>query len=372
MRPLPATVLLAAAVALIQPQAAAREVTDLAGRTVAIPDHVERVVLGEGRFLPALAILDRDNPVSRLVGTLGDFARFDPAGYAQYRDRFPELADVVEVGLASGGGFSVEKTIALQPDLAIFGLSGHGPSVKSEEVIRPLEAAGIAVLFIDFRTQPIENTPRSIELLGEVLGRQAEAADFVAYYHEQLARVDAAVAHSETRPTVFVESRVGLREECCETMARAMIARFVDRAGGINIGDSLVPGAAGLVSLEQLLVAQPDVYIATAIGAPQHAERFPGRIMLGAGVERAPAQQSFKNVLARPGISDLEAVRGKRAHAIWHHFYNSPFNIVGVQAIAKWLHPELFADIDPHATLATMYQRFQPFDANGIYWMSAP
>ena len=57
-----------------------------------------------------------------------------------------------------------------------------------------------------------------------------------------------------------------------------------------------------------------------------------------------------------------------QAYAIWHHFYNSPFNVVAVQAMAKWFHPQLFADLDPRATMATLYTRFQPIPLDGTYW----
>ncbi len=53
-------------------------------------------------------------------------------------------------------------------------------------------------------------------------------------------------------------------------------------------------------------------------------------------------------------------VKKGHAYAIWHLFYNSPFNVVAVQVMAKWLHPGLFADVDPRHTLQEIYRRFQP------------
>ncbi|MCO1366559.1 hypothetical protein [Burkholderia multivorans] len=71
-------------------QAGTTTITDLAGRQVRIPRHVERVLLGEGRLLPALAVVDND-PARRLVGMMGDFEQLDPASYAQWLARFPRL-----------------------------------------------------------------------------------------------------------------------------------------------------------------------------------------------------------------------------------------------------------------------------------------
>lgn len=57
--------------------------------------------------------------------------------------------------------------------------------------------------------------------------------------------------------------------------------------------------------------------------------------------------------------------------AIWHHFYNTPMNVIAVQALAQWFHPEVFAELNPDATLAEFYRRFQPIELDGIYWVRA-
>lgn len=347
--------------------AVAATVTDLAGRALTVPAKVERVLLGEGRFIPALAILERDAPLRRVVGMLGEFEKFDAAGYAQYRARFPAIDRVPRIGRTTADSFSVEQAIALKADLAIFGLEGHGPSPHDHATLARLEKAGVTVAFIDFRKDPIRNTPPSIALLGELLGRRAEAKAFVDFYQGELARVTERLAGLQP-PTVFIENRVGLSQECCATMSEGMMGRFVDLAGGSNIARGKIPGSHGILSLEYVLTRQPEVYIGTAIGAPGKVD---GRhVQLGAGVDAPAARASLEAVLRRPGIRQLRAVRDGRAHAVWHHFYTSPFNVAAVQAIAKWLHPEHFADLDPERTLKTLYQRFQPVTLDGTYWVS--
>ncbi|WP_133490506.1 ABC transporter substrate-binding protein [Alcanivorax sp. 24] len=345
-------------------------ITDVAGRTVEVPVKVERLLLGEGRYLPTLAMFDHDDPVKRVVGMFGEFERLDPASYGAFAERFPALRDVPRVGRSNEASFSIEQAIALTPQVALFGLEGHGPTPHSTEVLDRLAAAGIAVVFIDFRQHPLTNTTRSMTVLGDLLGQPDVATGFNRYYREQLRRVTERVAGIEARPTVFLEDRVGLIQECCHTIARGLFADYIDAAGGLNLAADKVPGQTGMISLEYLLEAQPRVYIGTAIGAVASADKQPERIVLGVGADQAVARASLKHVLRRPGFAGLEAVRQGRAHAIWHHFYNSPFNVVAVQAIAKWLHPEVFADLNPRDTLATLYQRFQPLPLDGEYWVS--
>ncbi|MFA9438261.1 ABC transporter substrate-binding protein [Uliginosibacterium sp. sgz301328] len=355
--------------ALFTTQSFAVDVVDLAGRKVSVPDKVERIILGEGRYMPTLAILDRQDPTQRVVGMMGEFERLDPAGYARFVQRFPKLAKIPRIGRASEDSFSIEQAIALQPQVAIFGIEGHGPASTSKEVIDRLQAAGVAIVFIDFRRDPLGNSVKSMNLLGRVLGREKEASDFVAFYEEQMRRVTSRLASVKSTPTVFLESRVGLTDACCETMAHGMMSGFIDRAGGDNIAKKVVPGEVGTVNLEYLLTQQPRYYIGTAVGALDTVDKMPNRIVLGAGVSPAAARASLVRATRRTGIANLSAVREGRAFAIWHHFYNSPFNVAAVQAIAKWLHPEQFTDLDPDATLRTLYQRFQPFELDGTYWI---
>src|SRR5690554_5311048 len=140
---------------------AAKTVTDLAGRSVELPTNVNRIVLGESRYIPALAILDGEALPARLAGMLPDFEMTDPGGYDQYLNAFPELADVPRVGHASADSFSLESVLALGADLAIFSLEGHGPGARNRMLIDQLERAGVAVVFIDFRQNPLVNTPKA-------------------------------------------------------------------------------------------------------------------------------------------------------------------------------------------------------------------
>lgn len=364
-RVLAAALLLAA----VPAAAMAAEVVDLAGRRLQIPDRVERIIIGEGRYIPTLAILDRENPVGRLVGMLGDYEDIDPANYAHYRARFPDIEKVKRIGRSARDSFSIEQAIAARPQVAIFGLGGHGPGTRSTEVIRALEAAGVVIVFVDFRSDPLVNTPRSLELLGKVLGQEARAAEFLSVWRAALSTVTERLARERPDPVrVFVESRVGLGRGCCETMTRGMMGRFVTAAGGVNVADALLPGEAGVVSLEWLITHPPDVYIGTAIGSGLRDES--AWLALGSGVTETAARARLAASLARPGIADLPAVREGRAYAVWHHFYNSPFNVAAVQAFAKWLHPALFADLDPAGLLAELHNRFQPFPLDGAYWVS--
>ena len=349
--------------------ARAAVVTDLAGRQVQLPAKIDRILLGEGRLLPALAVLEREDPTRRIVAMMGEFEKLDPSGYAQWKKRFPQLDKIPRVGRSNSGSFSDEMALALKPQLAILGLGGgHGPSERDRETLARLEAAGIAVIFIDFRHEPLTNTPRSMQVLGQALGQPAIANDFVQYWNAQLAIVTERLAKAKpAAPTVFLENRVVLSEGCCDTMV-GLVGKLLDAAGANNVARGLIPGEYGTLNPEFLIARQPRFYIGTGIGALATADKTPLRVVLGADATPEAARASLARAVQRRGIAQLQAVKEGRAYAMWHHFYNSPFNVAAVQVFAKWLHPELFADLDPRATLQTMYQRFQPIPLEGVYW----
>ncbi len=344
-------------------------VRDLAGRTVTLATPVQRVVLGEGRFLPTIGILDTDNPTKRIVGMMSDFEQYDPAGYESYRRELPEIQEIPRIGKASANSFSLEAAIALKPDMVLLGAgSGHSPGEEHQELLNSLEKAGIPAVFVDFRLDPLKNTPSSIALLGRLLGKRERAAEFIKYYRDALDVVKQRLASIDDRPSVFMEIHVGLRPECCTAMGRMMMGRFIEWAGGENVFGGSIPGTHGVVSLEHLLTYQPDYYIATAIGAPSTLAKFPKRVALGAGIGPDTAQRTLGQVRNRKGFGELQAITAGNAFSIWHNFYNTPMHVAAVQALAKWFHPSEFADISPEQTLSEYFKRFQPVPLDGTYW----
>jgi len=285
--------------------------TDVSGREVTIEVPVKHMILGEGRFLPSLGILDPENPVRWVAGMMGEFKNLDPATFAQYQAKFPEIDDIPLVGRSGEATFSVEKAITVEPDVAIFGINGgHGPGSDSHEVLRQFGAAHIPVVMIDFRSEPFENTPKSIRILGKLMGKEDQAEAFIKFYEDNLAKVTSGLQGISDKPKVFLESRVGLHGSCCEAMGNQMIGKFVEMAGGQNIFADRIPGVISQISVEQLLVDQPDIYVATAIGgATMTDEQNVGRIILGTYADAETSRASLAKNMERTGLPQLDAVK---------------------------------------------------------------
>ena len=95
-------------------------VTDIAGRQVSLdPEKINNIVLGEGRLTYTLALLDKENPLSRVVGWKDDLIKYDPDAYRKYLQAFPEIKDIENLGSPYAGDYSLEKIITLDTDLFI-------------------------------------------------------------------------------------------------------------------------------------------------------------------------------------------------------------------------------------------------------------
>ncbi|MEL4180248.1 ABC transporter substrate-binding protein [Roseateles sp. PN1] len=348
--------------------ARAQTVTDLAGRRVDLPRKVERIVLGEGRQLYTLALLE-DPPLARVVGWQGDMAAFDPQTYQQYRARFAQIDAIAKIGSTSEASVSPEKVLSLRPDLAIFSLSGHGPG-RRHPLVEQLQKSGVPVLFIDFREHPLANTIPSLRLLGQALGREARAEKFIAFYEAQTRRVTELTQGVPINqlPRVLLDARAGDVAGVL-TAGRGSLGELIEMAGGINAGADLIASPLGEVSLEAVIAARPEVYIATGY---QHPGASAAGLRMGAQVSESMARESLLQVARRrPEIATLPAVRAGRIHGVWHHFYNTPYHVVMLQAMARWLHPQRLAGVDPQATWQLMHREFLGMAPSGQYWISA-
>ncbi len=339
-------------------------VTDVAGRTVTIKRPVKRIVLGEGRQLLTLALLHPD-PVSILAGWPGDLQRQDKTTYNLYRARFPGLDRVPIVGRGSADTFSIEQALAAEPDIAILS-GGYGPSPRSAEVVRRFEDAGVPVVFVDFVDKPLQNTLPSMLLLGRVLGVEKKAEAFVAFYRTRMDRITQRLKTANApHPTVLMHAHAGLHD-CCNSPSHATIGAFIDAAGGDNIAVEVIKQAFGKLNLEYVIDRNPQVYVGTG-GIHMQGT---GGLVMGPGIDAETSRTALAGLAQRPGIAQLDAIKNGRVHGLWHLFNNMPLNILAVEALAKWFHPALFADVDPDASLRELNERFLPVPMQGTYWVS--
>jgi iron complex transport system substrate-binding protein len=344
-------------------------VTDISGREVEVSIPVERLILGEGRQIYLLAALDTEDPFKRVVGWREDLSQADPDSYAAYLAKFPHIADIPTFGGFKDGSFDVEQAVSLKPDVVIMNIESK-QATEDARYIEKLAAAGIPLVYVDFREHPFANTEPSMRLFGRLLGKSERAEEFIAWRQAEIKRVTDVIEKAKpTRPTVFIDRAGGYSEECCMSFGDDNFGKFVEMAGGANIAKGIIPGTFGTVNPEQIIAANPDQIIVTGGWWEAYV---PGGAWVGVapGRDMAAARDKLAALTRRPAMTGVKAVETGRVHAIWHQFYNSPYQFVGIQQMAKWLHPELFAELDPEATFRELHERFLPIPYRPGYWVS--
>lgn len=344
-------------------------VTDVAGRQVEVGAPVESLVLGEGRLVYGVAVLDTEDPFGRVVGWRDDLKKADPATYASYRERYPSIEALPSFGGVKEGTFDIEQAIALDPDVVVMNLEAMG-ATEDAGLDDKLAAAGIPLVYIDFREAPMRNTETSMRILGTLLGKEARAEAFIDFRAEQIALVTDRLAKAgPEKPLVFLERAAGFSDECCMSFGSGNFGRMVEMAGGVNMAAGIIPGTFGTVNPEQVVASDPEQVIVTGADWEAYAPGG-GWVGLGPGADRELARHKLGKLMERPAYAGVRAVRDNQVHAVWHQFYNSPYQFVVIQEMARWLHPGLFAELDPQAAFRTLHERFLPVDYQPGYFVS--
>ncbi|VTQ52638.1 periplasmic binding protein [Campylobacter jejuni] len=357
-------VLLMLFLVLLSLNAQARTVTDIDGNQVDIPDNPQRIVLGESRMLYTLAMLEPGDPVRRIVGWPLDLKKYDSQIWQIFAQKFPDMLAIPSLGLGGTNDMNPEKVLALKPDLVILpSLARYDDADLRLKAM--LDAAHIPVVKIDLRVHLLKNTTRSVAILGEVLNQTARAQAFNQFYDAHMQVIhDRLAAYRGPKPTVLLQLHLGRRNECCVTAVKGSLGELLSFAGGDNIASKTVQGVFGRLNEEMVIMAQPEVYIATGAGAAEDQND----LKLGPAITPDMALQSLRELTARQnGLRELKALHNGRTGILWQNFYLSPWHVAATEFMAKTLYPDLFADIEPEDTLKQIFHDYLPIPYSGTF-----
>jgi iron complex transport system substrate-binding protein len=269
-----------------------REFIDETGRSVRVSAIVERVVSLAPNLTEIVYAIGAGN---RLVGN------------TTYCDYPPEAATVAKVGDTLQP--SIERIIALKPQLVLVSTAS-----QLEAFTKQLNEQQISVYVTDPRD--LEGVFTSIENVGLLLNQKPQAVDLVKQLRARTLAVQETV-NSEPLPTVFYQ----LSAEPLYTAGHdAFVTDIIRRAGGSSV-TAQVPGAWPRYSGESALAARPEVIILPTGGSMGEANTD-----VAASLKQSPAVLSGRvykingDYLVRPG----------------------PRSILGLEQMAKALHPEAF------------------------------
>ena len=345
-------------------------ITDVADRTVTLEAAPSKIILGESRQAYSLLFLQRDNLMDKVVAWGTDLQSAAPDIYDRVVKVQPKAADLPTVGSVAKGDLSVENLLEHNPDLFLMTLEQY-EAAKQAGFDAKLDSAKVPYLVTDFRKKPVENTHTSVRLLGQVFGVSDKADEFLTYYDSLVNPVlEAAKAKAEAdRPSVFVWRSPGISEPG-RTFGESNFGQIVTASGGNNLGTTLIDGDAGTVTAEQLIASQPDIIIAT--GGDWEKQKVSEKtvikyVKLGYNATPEETNQTLGQLSGETGYSELKAFSDKKVYAIYHQFYDAPYNFLAYVAFAEWQGLKVDGLPEVDAAWSDFHDKFMPFKAEGIF-----
>ncbi|MDO4555800.1 MAG: ABC transporter substrate-binding protein [Lachnospiraceae bacterium] len=264
----------ATTVATEETKSATFTVTDMADRQVEIPENIESIAT-----FGSIGVI---NAFVELMGC-GDKICNDMSQNFTQTDKWamqyvfaPQMegAPVLE---SADGEIKMEDVISLNPDLCL---------VMSQDLIEPLESNGMTVVYFEWKET--DDVKTAVTLMGEVLGKQDVASDYLAYFDETTKEAQSLTADlaDDEKKTVLYGGVTQL------TQPHVIAEWWIEAAGGISVTkDSWGEDQQCTYTQEDLLKWDPDVMIVTD-------------------------KSMIEEIKADPLYSDLKAVKNDAIYAI--------------------------------------------------------
>lgn len=272
-----------------------KEFVDELGRTVRVPQPVERIVSLAPSLTETIYALGLQD---RLVGDT-DFCDFPPDA-----ERKPKVGGAINP--------SLEQIVALHPDLVIV-----TKSLNRLETVQALEGLGISSYATDPHT--VQEIISSTERLAGVLGVPDAGTTLRADMERHLADLHRRLIGQTPRRVLFVVWSDPLMSAGKGTF----IADALRLAGAASIVDSTQDWPQ--MNLEEVVRLQPD-------------------FLIFAGAHSDSVQTDFDVLAERPGWRGLDAVRNRRFVVISDAVNRpAPRIVSAIEDLARQLHPEAFS-----------------------------
>jgi iron complex transport system substrate-binding protein len=279
------------------PLASKIEVTDEVGRRISVPMPVRRIVSLAPNLTETIYALGAQD---RLVGV------------TDYCDYPPEARQKTSVGGAVNP--SIEQIVALKPDLVL----AQAITMNRRETVDALENLGIAVYSANSRS--VDGILASTRHIADLIGAGEASAVLLKNLRTRLDDLKLRLAGRPRRRVLFVV----WSDPLVSIGRQTFIADALRLAGAESIIETQQDWPR--LSLEEVVRLQPEFLIF----ASSHSESV---------------RTTVEDLSERPGWRGLDAIRHRRI-AVINDAINRPAPrlVEALEALARQLHPEAFAD----------------------------
>ena len=305
-------------------------ITDSTGWTTTVFRPLRRIAIYNDNILT----------VMRILGVKPDLVVGVEQGVFKNPNYSPEYQGKVNLGKWSP---DYEQLVSTRPDGVFFYTISGGPSA---EIAKTLSAIDPGIRFFRFDCYRPTTYADEVQMLALLLGKQEEAARFLAFHGNVTGTVAGAVEK------IPAEDRVLVYLECGDYKSGGKPSGYhekIELAGGRNIfADN--PAMYPEVNPEEVIIRNPDVIIRT-FGSGGYSDD-----------DRSSFETTHRSIINRPAWDQIAAVRDGRVHIIHSDIVGGSDCFISIAYMAKWFYPDLFPDLDPRAIHQQYLREFLRLD----------
>lgn len=304
-----------------------REITDMAGRTMTVPEEID-TVFSTG---PVAAIYLYTLVPDKLLGWNYELNDIEKSIILEQYHDLPNFGQ--------GDAINYEAVIAAGPTIALNVTSINDGSIDESDALA--EQLGVPVVMV---SSDLLDAPEVYRFMGELFGVEDQAEALATYAEETFDDISSLNIPEEEKVRIYY----GNGEDSLETApAGSSHGQIIDLVNAINVADlELGDGSRVQISAEQLLAWDPDVIIVN--GEPK------ANMTGGAAAEA---------ILEDPTYATLTAVQNGAVYGTpnapfsWVDRPPGPNRIVGMRWLSGLIYPE-YLDFDVDEEVREFFQLF--------------
>lgn len=287
-----------------------REITDMAGRTVVVPDEIETVFSSS----TVTAIFMYTLAPDKLLGWNYELNELEKSIILE------EYHDLPNFGM--GDSINYEAVIAADPTIAVNVGTINDKMISDCDKLS--KSLGVPVVAVDGN---LSASAEAYRFMGELLGEEEQAEKLASYAEKTFADIEKMEVPEDKKVRIYY----GNGEDSLETApAGSAHGQIIDMVNAVNVADlEMGEGSRVQISAEQLLAWDPDVIVVN--GEPK------------ADTSGASAAEA---ILANPDYASLKAVQDQQVYGTpntpfsWMDRPMGPNRIVGIRWLSGLIYPE--------------------------------
>ncbi len=302
--------------------------------TITITDELGREVSLKVPIKAVYPDLWYQTEIVRAIGAGDTIVAIDqssnPNKNAANKDYFAKLADLPDAGNYNGPNWETIATSGAE----VFFARRNSPWQDAVEKLKPF---GIEVVVVS--TWDPKVLRAQLPNIGKIFGAEKGAADLARLY-DDIEQVLAERLKGVEPKSVFFENNA----DFVTSLPGSGWHDTIVLGGGRNIFADITIANSGSASVHQYTVdpveiinRNPDVIIHN--GADGQASGYQPW-------DQAALEKQVARIVERPGWNSIKAIEDKNVFAFNNFFFSALGKQIGALAVAKWLHPERFADVD--------------------------